>query len=339
MRILLIIATLIVSQGSPSLAQQKVTVIFDTDMGSDCDDVGALALLHAYADMGQADILACAYSSGKIPYGVGVIQAINHYYGRQEIPIGAYHKSDIGDSIDKMDSRRLAEDTMTYGHNLILNTDAPELTGILRKVLADSENQKVVYITVGHTKGLYDLLKSGPDQHSPLSGAELIESKVDKWVALGALNANGDQGGKDWNFFFNGTAPYTEYLVNHFPVPVYYISAGTNVMTGASLEALSKGVIVRDAYESWLQWHDNRVLADQRPSWDLAAVYYAVLGGGSYLTNTGRGSLEFDIENGCRWVSWETKGSEQYYVIQKPGTEQDFANYLNRMIAKKPSNN
>ena len=28
-------------------------IIFDTDMGSDCDDVGALALLNVYADRGE----------------------------------------------------------------------------------------------------------------------------------------------------------------------------------------------------------------------------------------------------------------------------------------------
>lgn len=308
-------------------------------MGSDCDDVGALALLHAYADMGQAEILATVYSSGKVPYGAGVIEAINNYYGRMETPMGAYQQADVGDSIDKMNARRLATDTATYGHNLILNSDATELTGLLRRVLANAQAQEVVYVTVGHTKGLYDLLKSEPDQYSPLSGAELIEAKIDKWVALGALSANRDQGGKDWNFFFNGTAPYTKYLVDHFPVSVYYISAGTNVMTGASLVALPKGVIVRDAYESWLQWHDNRKLADQRPSWDLAAIYFGILGEGEFLTNTGRGSLLFDIEKGCRWFPGKTNGPEQYFVIQKPGTEQEFAKYLNQMIAKKPSNN
>ncbi|MDD4425039.1 MAG: hypothetical protein PHS40_03855, partial [Mariniphaga sp.] len=52
-------------------------IIFDTDMGSDCDDVGALALLHHYADLGKAEILGCIYSSGKVPFGAGIVEAIN----------------------------------------------------------------------------------------------------------------------------------------------------------------------------------------------------------------------------------------------------------------------
>ena len=57
----------------PDLKQQPhqpepgkpVRVIFDTDMGSDCDDVGALALLHAYADQKKVEIIGCVYSSGE----------------------------------------------------------------------------------------------------------------------------------------------------------------------------------------------------------------------------------------------------------------------------------
>ena len=37
-------------------AKKPVPVIFDTDMGPDYDDVGAIAMLHALADKGEATI-------------------------------------------------------------------------------------------------------------------------------------------------------------------------------------------------------------------------------------------------------------------------------------------
>ena len=110
-------------------------------------------------------------------------------------------------------------------------------------------------------------------------------------------------------------------------------------MTGASLQQLPKGIIVRDAYESWLSWYGNKTLVDQRPSWDLAAVYYAVLGEGDFLENSGSGSLEFDLEKGCRWNPGVDAGPEQYYIIQKLDVVEDFATYLNEMISIKPNNN
>jgi len=41
---------------SPSKA---VKTIFDTEMSSDCDGAGALAVLNHLADLGEAEILAC----------------------------------------------------------------------------------------------------------------------------------------------------------------------------------------------------------------------------------------------------------------------------------------
>jgi hypothetical protein len=35
-----------------------VGVVFDSDMANDCDDAGALAVLHGLADLGEVEILA-----------------------------------------------------------------------------------------------------------------------------------------------------------------------------------------------------------------------------------------------------------------------------------------
>jgi hypothetical protein len=62
-----------------------VKILFDSDMGSDCDDAGALALLHTLADEGKAEIVGCVFSSGRVPYGAAVMEAINVYYGRPHL--------------------------------------------------------------------------------------------------------------------------------------------------------------------------------------------------------------------------------------------------------------
>lgn len=319
------------------LKQKPAKIIFDTDMGSDCDDVGALALLHHYADLGLAEIEGCVFSSGKIPYGAGIVEAINIYYGRPDIPVGAYHKEDIGDPVDKMGTEKLAKDTVAYGNTIIHNHDATEQTILSRKILAGQDDKSITYITVGHTKGLYDLLTSESDDISPLNGKELIQKKLKSWIALGALNANNKENKftKDWNFYFNGTAPYTKYLVENIPAPVFYINAGSDVMTGKSLKTTLPGNIVRTAYRDWLWWHDKRTFDDQRPSWDLTAVYFAVEGLGKFLVNEGKGRLEFDIEQGSRWTT-DIDISNQSYIVQKRGVTNEFSDYLNSKISIPP---
>ncbi len=320
-------------------SDKPIKIIFDTDMGSDCDDAGALALLHQYADQGKAEIIGCIYSSGKVPYGAGIVEAINIYYGRPNIPVGANHNDEVGDSVDKMTAGKLARDTVAFGNSIILNTDTEEQTRLNRKLLASAEDNSITYITVGHTKGLYDLLVSESDDISSLNGQELISKKIDRWIALGALGANNIEGHfkKDWNFFFNETAPYTKHLVDNFPVPVYYIDAGTDVMTGSSLKFTPPGNILRTVYRDWLWEVFEYTLDNQRPSWDLTAVYFAFEGTGNFLVNSGAGKLEFDIDKGCRWTK-ELSGTLQYFIEQKEGIKQSFADYLNMMISGTPLN-
>lgn len=306
-------------------------------MGSDCDDVGALALLHAYADLGMAEIVACIYSSGKIPYGAGVTEAVNIYYGRPDIPIGADHKDDFGDPVDKMQAEKLAKDTAAFKNKIILNTETFEQTALNRKILVESEDHSITYLTIGHTRGLYELLLSEADEISPLTGYELVELKVKRWVALGAKSANNGTGkfNRDWNFSFNGAGPYTRYLVENFPRPCHF-TAGTKAKTGSSLKYTPPGNIVRTAYRDWLWNWEQKTLDDQRHSSDLMAVYYAVEGLGSFLEEAPHGYLEVHEEEGSRWIKSE-QPSNHSFIAQKPGLDAAFAGYLNEMIARPPA--
>lgn len=323
--------------GDPPAPADPVRVIFDTDMGSDCDDVGALAVLHVYADRGQAEILGCIYSSGKVPYGAGVIQAINRYYGRPAIPVGAAQDDQVGDPVDKMTAEKLAKDTAAFGNTIVHNREAEDMTALNRRLLAGQPDHRVTYLTVGHTKGFHDLLVSPPDAISPLSGHDLVRQKVRRWVALGALGANHGKGAytKDWNFFFNGTAPFTKHLVEHCSVPMICVDGGDEVLTGRALKTTPPGNIVRTAYRDWLWNYEKKTLDGQRPSWDLVAVYYAVEGLGAYLQDEGPGWLEFDLERGCRWIKGERKHPHTF-IREKAEVSGPFADYLNALLAVPP---
>ena len=71
-----------------SVAAQKkpkpVAIIFDSDMGPDYDDVGAIAMLHAYADSGYANILATVAST-KYEGVAAVFNVFNTYFKRPGI--------------------------------------------------------------------------------------------------------------------------------------------------------------------------------------------------------------------------------------------------------------
>src|SRR5437879_5149211 len=65
----------------------RVNIIFDSDMGPDYDDVGAITILHALADKGEAKILA-TMASTKYEGVAGVLNVFNTYFNRPDIPVG-----------------------------------------------------------------------------------------------------------------------------------------------------------------------------------------------------------------------------------------------------------
>jgi inosine-uridine nucleoside N-ribohydrolase len=224
-------------------------VIFDTDMGSDCDDAGALAVLHALADAGEVRILGVIFSSGKNRYGVGTCDAINTYYGRGDLPLGQYQGTDVGDPADSY-TKAIATDTQRFGHDTI--DQAPDLVSVYRTILQSQPDHSVTILTVGHPHGLVHLMR---DQQA----AELVRAKVSRWVAMGL-------GG--WNFQQMGMSAYSKQLLEDWPTPLYISPSGAEIKTGhRQLPQTPETNPVREAYRLW-----NAALVDGRSSWDQVAV-------------------------------------------------------------------
>src|SRR5205085_9875475 len=90
MKYLLFVSTSLLIFSCSLFAQKKQSparIIFDSDMGPDYDDVGAITLLHAFADSGEARILA-TIASTKYEGVAAVLNVMNTYFKRPHIPIG-----------------------------------------------------------------------------------------------------------------------------------------------------------------------------------------------------------------------------------------------------------
>ena len=113
-------------------------MIIDTDASFDVDDVVAICLAHALQDRGEAEIRAIVHDAG-IPEGIGAVSVLNHFYGRDDILLGAY-KGNFGKDPNNNGWVRGA-----YVDDLVNNWDSPirdssqvmEATEVYRKVLAN----------------------------------------------------------------------------------------------------------------------------------------------------------------------------------------------------------
>ncbi len=150
-------------------------IILDTDIGGDCDDAVALALLHNLM-VAEKCILELITLSVNYDGGCATARAINRYYGRAKIPIASSGEK-------KTCTKRMYA---THIKNLYGLSDKPdgECVALLRKVLAES-TEKITIIGIGPLSNLAKLLVSGGDSVSSQNGEELIQEKVEAFYIMG----------------------------------------------------------------------------------------------------------------------------------------------------------
>ena len=158
---------------------EPVKLIFDTDMGNDTDDLMALCMIHTLQSRGAVDLLAVTITKDH-PQAAAFVDAVNTFYGRPDIPIGVV-KGGVTPEPGKFNLLAAAKNedgSLRYPHDLTSGEQAPEATGLIRKILAAQPDQSVSLVQVGFFTNFQRLLDSPADVHSPLTGKELIAKKV-----------------------------------------------------------------------------------------------------------------------------------------------------------------
>ena len=289
-------------------AQTKV--ILDTDIGSDCDDAGAMAVLHKLADKGEVKILGIIYSSGKNKFGIGVCDAINTYYGRGDLPLGQNLKDDVGDPRDFF-SKQIATDTAAYHHDVI-NT-ATDLVSAYKKMLEKEQEASVTIVTIGHPIGLVHLMRDE-------EGVRLVKSRVSRWVGMG---------GGGWNFSKNGIAEYMPELLEKWPCQLYMSSYGAKVITGnIKLPDTAKNNPVRKAYEAFI-WN---CLEKGRPSWDQIALLFAARP--QYFKIDSHGCVEQMENKSVRWN--DKKNNPKHHRVLPKISDTQMRDIIEGLMSEQP---
>ncbi|MGJ8670879.1 MAG: hypothetical protein ACSHXK_15440 [Oceanococcus sp.] len=323
-----------------------VKIILDTDFKDDVDDVGALAVLHALADLGEAEILAVMVSTLS-PCGGTAVDVINSYYARPDIPIGLRLPLDDECSALAIDPRADLNQrypqllTDNYPHDLDVQ-QAPSAPQLYCDVLAEQPDNSVVIAAVGFLPNLAALLTYDCPGHE-LSGLELIQSKVQRLEVMGGMYPAG--------FEFNFSADFPEYferLANLDPA-VFFTSAndvmenwpgrivfngfevGLTVQTGATLFTdTPEGNPVREAYRVYVGENGTR------PSWDPITVWTSVRGVTDLFVETGQdGRNQGLIFGGNVWVPDPQNEKEHSYLL-KTAEDADIAALLDGLMALGP---
>ena len=188
---------------------------------------------------------------------------------------------------------------------------------VLRRALAEAVPDSVIICAVGPLNNLAELLDSKADAICPLSGRELIESRVHRLVTMAGSETFGE-----YNVVCDVDAARS--VLEGWPGEIWVspFELGAGVMTGGFRERLSANHIVCKAYELYTK-------NGFRDSWDLTAVWAAAMGEAPLFTLSAPCSLKIG-EKGIMGVTETEEGNAR--ILRAATDKETIARTLDSVI-------
>ncbi|HEY4085906.1 MAG TPA: nucleoside hydrolase [Bryobacteraceae bacterium] len=261
-------------------------VIFDTDMGNDVDDALALAMLHAFTDRGECELIGVTLTNAN-PAAVPYIRMVNRFYGRPDLPVGAATKSLKDGAQDGYMSaalRAMHADT---------NATAEPAPVVLKRLLTNAK-EKVVIVQTGFSTNLAALLQSD---------AALVREKV---AFVSIMAGNFADGAPEYNVRID--ADSAKSVFEHWPTPLVFsgFEIGRDLLFPAkSIEHDFDWANPNPVAESYRAY---KKMPYDRPTWDLTAVLEAVRPG--YFGHSENGTVAVEPRGVTKFTAGS--GDRQY---------------------------
>jgi len=285
-----------------------IRVILDTDVDQDCDDIGALFVLHGGVELGEVRLLAtigCTSSDAIAP----CLDAINTWFGRPEIPVGTLKDREFLAHTGFAD-----ELIQRYPHRFPSGQDYPDAVTLYRRVLSKQPDRSVVVVAVGPLRNLAKLLRSRPDDASPLDGRALVAKKVKRLDVMGGTYppfANANEA--EWNFKQD---PASAALVcSTWPTPVLFNGEGGSTCSGRRVTyEMPEHNPLTMAYRHY----PGAGYAGDRLSWDSISCLVTVRGAAPWYEVVRGGVNVTDPATGVNIWRADGNGNHSYLVLKTP---------------------
>jgi len=291
-------------------------------MDLDCDDAGALAVLHALMDSNETKVLGVIVD---VPFEASAkcVMIINNYYNRPEIPVGLLEATEYEKGkkyqLYKGAKKQLAKfrDYYTnkivehFSSDIIKSQKICDSTNLYRHLLSNSEDHSVVIVAVGLLTALKALLDSPPDDLSTLNGTDLVKLKVKKLITMGIGKFPSAQAEFNWLMDWESA----RFVISHWPTDLVVQSNGTQFLTGNKLSIRTpESNPVRKIYETYVKGPKKGNF-----SWVLITAFYGVRGCRTYLEEKKGYRLILEPELGKNhWVPVENHEFNHSFLILKP---------------------
>ena len=294
------------------IMQSRRDIILDTDIGPDCDDAGALAVLLSLMkreDMSPLGVVNCTSNKNSN----GVIRAILNYCGFYNVPAAQTSRKDFFESSSSF-AGIVNEKYMSDAGK----TEVEDSLDFYKKMLKNAQDDSVVIVSIGMLNNIAELTAEYPD---------LVKKKVHALITM----AGRFPGGEEFNILQDIES--ARYVFENFPRPVICsgFEVGEKIITGFdSGENVNENNPVYDCYLFYTNSEKKGGRIINR-SWDLTAVQFAVEGCGDFYKMSHRVKITVD-ENG-RNTAVNDRTSDRYYLKLRAKPE-TVGSYLDSLMSQ-----
>ena len=291
--------TLALALAAGMASAQPVGLIFDTDMGNDIDDAMALAMIHALESRGECRLLAVTLTKDH-PKAAVFVDAINTFYGRGDIPIGA-----VRDGKTTEEGKYLgpvADRPDLFPRDLASGDDAPEAVELIRQTLRAQPDGSVVIVQVGFSTNLARLLASAEDR-------ALVERKV---RLLSLMGGDFPPTRAEYNIKIDLDASRALFALWPTPIVASGHEIGRTILYPATSIERDYAYVAQHpvavGYRAYLP------MPYDRPTWDLTSVLYAVRPDHGYFGLSPAGRITIDAEGYSRFTPGK-QGTHRFLTV------------------------
>jgi inosine-uridine nucleoside N-ribohydrolase len=261
-----ILVTGLLAVSTNAFAAEPVRLILDTDMGNDCDDALALAMIHALQNRNEVQLLAVTITKDNRDAAT-FIDLIDHFYGRPDVPIGIVHDGKTTNDTPMLKvpvERRDGRGNYIYPRTMRDGSEAAEAVALLARVLSEQPDGSVSIAQIGFSTNLARL------SANPV-GRALVARKV---KALYLMAGNFEKPQPEYNVFTD--APAFADLMKNWPTPIIFSGFEIGLLITYPMESIEKDFAwatdhpVVEAYKVYVGKREDH------PNWDSTAVLDAI---------------------------------------------------------------
>ena len=284
-------------------------IFIDTDMGSDCDDVAAVAILAHFHKLGKINLLGVSHTSAE-PRTIEYLDMVCRFYGyetenlalaSEEWGIGVFRDGFFNDVLGGF-----VYSKSSMGLNAVQ---------LMRKQLSTAKDTTV--LCIGPLNNMSRFLDSPPDEISPLSGKEILAQNVKEVVVMGGIfdNKRYDFYGETFEIEYNIKLDVcaSKNFIENCPAKITFVEfeLGYNVKTFAETVASAVDTPIKRAYKLFN--------VTSRESWDVIAAIYCVFGENGYYKFSAEG--ECVVQDDGKTNFYEKQGGKRRYLIESVSKE------------------